>query len=74
MVKSSMKWWSEIMGYDRKKNSRREQEYVVKEGDTLESIATEFLDDPAAWPLILSYNGIGEEDIFPGRKIYFPGH
>ena len=64
------------MGYDRRKKKRpnREQEYTVKKGDTLESIAQDFLDEPAAWPLILSYNGLSEEDIVPGKKIYFPGN
>ena len=66
------------MGYDWRQKAKplaytpEEDDYTVKEGDTPESIAAEFLDDPAAWPLITSYNGIGPEDIAPGRKIYFP--
>lgn len=66
------------MGYDWRQKAKPlaytpdEGEYTVKEGDTPESIAAEFLDDPAAWPLITSYNGIGPEDIVPGQKIYFP--
>ena len=66
------------MGYDWRQKAKplaytpEEDEYTVKEGDTPESIAAEFLDDPAAWPLITSYNGIGPEDIGPGLKIYFP--
>lgn len=73
-----MKWWYDMMGYDRRRKPKKsayrrdEGEYTVKEGDTPESIAAEFLDDPAAWTLITSYNGIGPEDIVPGRKIYFP--
>lgn len=64
------------MGYDRRKKKRpnMEQEYTVKKGDTLESIAQDFLDDPEAWPLILSYNSLSKEDIVPGKKIYFPGN
>lgn len=49
-----------------------EEEYIVREGDTLQSIAEEFLDDPAAYPLILSWNGLMLEEIVPGTKIYFP--
>lgn len=74
----SMKWWGEIMGCDWRKKAKplaytpEEDEYTVKEGDTLESIAAEFLDDGAAWPLILQYNGLMPEEIVPGVKIYFP--
>lgn len=66
------------MGYDWRQKAKplaytpEEDEYTVKEGDTPESIAAEFLDDQAAWTLITSYNGIGPEDIVPGLKIYFP--
>lgn len=49
-----------------------EDEYTVKHGDTPESIAAEFLDDAAAWPIICSYNGLLPEEIVPGVKIYFP--
>ena len=75
-----MEWWNEIMGYDRRNRAKplaytpEEQEYIVKDGDTLESIAEEFLDDPAAYPLILSYNGLLSTEIVPGVKIYFPGN
>ena len=65
------------MGYDRRKKkvptyTPEEDEYIVREGDTLESIAAAFLDDPKAYPLILRYNGLFREDIVPGQKIYFP--
>lgn len=65
------------MGYDRRKKKTQtytpeEDEYTVREGDTPESIAAAFLDDPQAYPLILSYNGLFREDIVPGQKIYFP--
>ena len=49
-----------------------EDEYTVREGETPESIAAEFLDDPAAYPLILAYNGLLKTEIRPGVKIYFP--
>lgn len=49
-----------------------EDEYTVKHGDTPESIAAEYLDDAAAWPIICSYNGLLPEEIVPGVKIYFP--
>ena len=74
----SMGWWHNMIGHDRKKRAKPlaytpdEDEYIVREGDTPESIAKEMLDDPAAYPLILSYNGIFREDIVPGAKIYFP--
>ena len=63
------------MGYDRRRKPKKsayrrdEGEYTVKEGDTPESIAAEFLDDPAAFPLILSYNGLLYTEVVPGAKI-----
>lgn len=73
-----MEWWYKIMGYDRRKKAKplsytpEEDEYTVKHGDTPESIAAEYLDDAAAWPIICSYNGLLPEEIVPGVKIYFP--
>ena len=49
-----------------------ETEYVVKEGDTPQSIAKEFLDDENAAQLIYAYNNLLPEEIVPGVKIYFP--
>ena len=65
-----------MIGYDRRRKptayTPQEDEYTVKAGDTLESIAAEFLDDAKAGPLILSYNGLSREEIVPGVKIFFP--
>lgn len=73
-----MEWWHKMVGYDRRNRAKplaytpEEDEYIVKDGDTPESIAKEFLDDPAAFPLILSYNGLLYTEVVPGAKIYFP--
>jgi len=51
------------------------QEIVVKEGDTLWSIANYYLKDPQRWPDILKYNKLPSSDInviLPGMKLQVP--
>lgn len=51
------------------------QEVIVKEGDTLWSVANYYLKDPQRWPEILKYNNIPSSDmnvILPGMKLRVP--
>lgn len=51
------------------------QEIVVKEGDTLWSIANYYLKDPKRWPEILKYNNLPLTDpavALPGMKLKVP--
>lgn len=51
------------------------QEIVVKEGDTLWSVANYYLKDPQRWPDILKYNKLPSSDInviLPGMKLKVP--
>jgi hypothetical protein len=51
------------------------QEIVVKEGDTLWSVATYYLKDAKRWPEILKYNNLPSSDpniILPGMKLHVP--
>lgn len=46
-----------------------EDYYVVKEGDTLESIADRFLGIGLA-PLLMQINGVNEKTIKPGMRLW----
>lgn len=51
-------------------------DYFVKQGDTLESIAKEFYDDPEFYEYIMDYNGLNYYDVdsatWIGKKIKIP--
>lgn len=46
-----------------------EDYYVVKEGDTLASIAEEFLGEAYLSPLLTQLNGVNEKNIHPGMVL-----
>ena len=73
-MKTPMGWWYEMLKKSKPYEDPfvREDEYTVREGDTPESVAKEYLDDPAAYTLILSWNKITKDEFVPGLKIYFP--
>ena len=51
------------------------QEIVVKDGDTLWSVANYYLKDPRLWPEILKFNSLPSSDpnvILPGMKLRVP--
>lgn len=43
--------------------------YVVKDGDTLESIAKEFLGKEGLYPLLTQLNGVNEKTLQPGMVL-----
>lgn len=47
-----------------------EDYYVVKEGDTMESIAEEFLGGAYLHPLLTQLNGVNEKNIHPGMVLW----
>jgi len=46
-----------------------EDVYIVKPGDTMESIAEEFLGNPNLFPLLAQLNGVDNETIRPGMEL-----
>jgi nucleoid-associated protein YgaU len=55
------------------RGSESVEEYVVKEGDTLASIAERHLGSPHEWKRIAEANGIEEpEDLQAGRRLQIP--
>jgi len=43
--------------------------YIVQPGDTLESIAKEFLGNPILFPLLAQLNGVTNDTIYPGMAL-----
>lgn len=46
-----------------------EDYYIVKDGDTLESIAEKFLGEKYLYPLLTQLNGVNEETLQPGMVL-----
>jgi len=64
-----------ICGFFLKAGADVLQEIVVKEGDTLWSVANYYLKNPQLWPEILKYNKLPSSDpnvILPGMKLRVP--
>lgn len=51
-----------------RKGKQNEDYYVVKSGDTIESIADRFLGEGLA-PLLVQLNGVNEKNIHPGMVL-----
>lgn len=47
-------------------------EYVVKNGDRLDTLAAKFLNDDTYWWVLALFNGIRMPIITPGQKIRIP--
>ncbi len=74
-MKTPMGWWRNMIRTGNTYETylgQAEEEYIVQDGDTPESIAAQLLDDPKAYSLILSYNALLYAEIRPGVKIYLP--